>query len=186
MSDLDSRVSERFDATACAVEAYGVARTPIEEIAALRKSLVALNGRRLPPSLLKHADHQTVLGIAAVSKATTDFGWHDRSFDEWGVVAAPRFLGRLNSAAAIQRYRQSGVTGISPLIVATLPLHAVAGSLSLALQAHGLNYGVGGGHGHLAEALLAGLAARDDNGVAGVWVVATQFSPEPVPKPPKV
>lgn len=181
MSDLDPRVSERFDATACAVEAYGVARAPIEEIAALRKSLGALNGRKLPPSLLKHADHQTVLGIAAVSKAMSDFGWHDRSFDEWGVVAAPRFLGRLNSAAAIQRYRQSGVTGISPLIVATLTLHAVAGSLSLALQAHGFNYGVGGGHGHLAEALLAGLAARDDNGAAGVWVVATQFSPEPAP-----
>jgi hypothetical protein len=69
------------------------------------------------------------------------------------------------------------------LIVPTLCLHAVAGSLSLAMKCHGFNYGVGGGHGHLADALLAGLAARDDDSAPGVWIVATQFSPEPRPDP---
>jgi len=170
------------DPTACAVEAFGVARVPVGEIAALRKSPGPLGaGRKIPPSLMKHADHQTVLGLAALLRAVHDSGWSDRSFADWGLIAAPRFLGRIVAAGAMDKFKKVGVPGMSPLIIPTLSLHAVAGSLSLALKAHGFNYGVGGGHGHLAEALLTGLAARDDNGVPGVWVVATQFSPEPVP-----
>jgi len=169
------------DPTGCAVEAYGVVKVPVEDIAALRKAPGPLGGRTIPASLLKHADHQTVLALAAVLRAIDDFGWHDRSFHDWGLIAAPRFLGRILVAASMDRFRKRGVPSMSPLIIPTLSLHAVAGSLSLALKTHGFNYGVGGGHGHLAEALLTGLAARDDNGVPGVWVVATQFSPEPVP-----
>lgn len=167
--------------TGCAVEAYGVVKVAAEEIAALRKAPGPLGGRTIPPSLLKHADHQTVLALAAVLRAVDDAGWQDRSFADWGLIAAPRFLGRILVAAAMERFKGRGVPGMSPLIIPTLSLHAVAGSLSLALKIHGFNYGVGGGHGHLGEALLTGLAARDDNGVPGVWVVATQFSPEPVP-----
>ena len=169
------------DPTGCAVEAYGVVKVAVEEIAALRKAPGPLGGRTIPASLLKHADHQTVLALAAVLRAVDEFGWHDRSFADWGLIAAPRFLGRINVAASMDRFKRRGVPSMSPLIIPTLSLHAVAGSLSLAMKSHGFNYGVGGGHGHLAEALLTGLAARDDNGVPGVWVVATQFSPEPVP-----
>ncbi len=169
------------DPTGCAVEAYGAVKVAVEEIAALRKNPGPLGGRTIPPSLLKHADHQTVLGLAAVLRAIDAFGWHDRSFADWGLVAAPRFLGRILVAASMDRFQKRGVPSMSPLIIPTLSLHAVAGSLSLAIKSHGFNYGVGGGHGHLAEAFLTGLAARDDNGVAGVWVVATQFSPEPIP-----
>jgi hypothetical protein len=169
------------DPTGCAVEAYGVVKVAVEEIASLRKAPGPLGGRTIPPSLLKHADHQTVLALAAVLRAVDNFGWHDRSFAEWGLIAAPRFLGRINVAASMDRFQKRGVPSMSPLIIPTLSLHAVAGSLSLAIKSHGFNYGVGGGHGHLAEALLTGLAARDDNGVPGVWVVATQFSPEPIP-----
>lgn len=167
--------------TGCAVEAYGVVKVAVDEIATLRKAPGPLGGRTIPPSLLKHADHQTVLGLAAVLRAIDDFGWDGRSFEDWGLIAAPRFLGRILVAAAIDRFKNRGVPGMSPLIIPTLSLHAVAGSLSLALKMHGFNYGVGGGHGHLAEALLTGLAARDEGGVPGVWVVATQFSPEPIP-----
>ena len=169
------------DPDGCAVEAYGVVKVPVAEIAGLRKAPGPLGGRKVPPSLLKHADHQTVVGLAAVLRAVHDAGWGDRSFADWGLIAAPRFLGRIIAAGAMERFKNQGVPGMSPLIIPTLSLHAVAGSLSLALKAHGFNYGVGGGHGHLSEALLAGLAARDDNGVPGVWVVVTQFSPEPVP-----
>ncbi len=168
------------DPTGCAVEAYGVVKVAVEEIAALRKAPGPLGGRTIPPSLLKHADHQTVLGLAAVLRAIDDFGWHDRSFEDWGLIASPRFLGRIIVTAAMERFQERGVSSMSPLIIPTLSLHAVAGSLSLALKTHGFNYGVGGGHGHLGEAIVTGLAARDDNGVPGVWVVATQFSPEPI------
>src|SRR5436309_1496404 len=45
----------------CAVEAYGVVTVAFEAIAGLRKAPGPLGGRPIPPSLLKHADHQTVL-----------------------------------------------------------------------------------------------------------------------------
>ena len=169
------------DMTACAVEAYGVVRVPVGEIAALRKAPGPSIGTKVPPSLMKHADHQTVLALAAVLTAAHDFGWSDRSFADWGVIAAPRFLGRIGAASAMHKFSEAGASTVSPLIIPTMSLHAVAGSLSLAIQARGFNYGVGGGPGHLAEALLAGLAARDDGGVPGLWVVATGFDPEPIP-----
>jgi hypothetical protein len=169
------------DSTCCAVESFGVVKVPVADIGALRKSPAPPSGRRLPPSLLKHADHQSVLAVSALFKAVHESGWQDRSFEKWGIIAAPRFPGRIISAAAMHKFKTQGVPGMSPLIIPTLSLHAMAASLSLALGTHGFNYGVGGGHGHLAEALLAGLAAADDCGVEGVWVVATQFSPEPVP-----
>ena len=170
-----------FDATPCALGAFGVVRADLAGIAALRKAPGPSVGTKIPPSLLKHADHQTVLSLAAVLKAAADAGWSDRSFDGWAVIAAPRFLGRLVTAKAVERYEQSGVAGVSPLIVPTLTLHAVAGSLSLAIQSHGFNFGVSGGPDHVGEALLAGLAARDDGDVPGVWVVASGFTPEPIP-----
>jgi hypothetical protein len=177
----DIAESPPFDATACAVEAFGVVRVPVEDIAALRKAPGPSVGTKIPLSLLKHADHQTLLALNAVLIAAHAAGWQDRSFAEWGVIAAPRFLGRIIAAGSMYRFTQSGAPGVSPLIIPTLSLHAVAGSLSLALQAHGFNYGVGGGPSHLLEALSAGLAARDDGGVPGVWVVATGFDPEPIP-----
>jgi hypothetical protein len=163
------------------VEAFGTVSIPVEDIALLRKAPGPLGGRTVPPSLLKHADHQTLLALAAVLRAIDGHGWHDRDLTDWGMIAAPRFLGRLMVASAMERFKVRGVPGMSPLIIPTLSLHAVAGSLSLALKIHGFNYGVGGGHGHLTEALLAGLAARGDDSVPGVWVVVSQFSPEPVP-----
>ena len=169
------------DPPGCGVEAFGVLRLPLDEIALLRKNPGPSLGSKIPVSMLKHADHQTLLGLAAILKAANDFGWHERSFTDWGVIAAPRFLGRIPSAAVIDRFQTQGVSGMSPIIIPTLSLHAPAGSLSLAIKSHGFNYGVGGGPGHLTEALLAGLAARDDGDVPGVWVVATGFDPEPIP-----
>jgi hypothetical protein len=172
-----------YDATPCGVEAFGVVQVPLGEIAGLRKTLGPASGRAIAPSLLKHADHQTVIALASILKAVDDFGWRDQSFEDWGIIAAPRFLGRLNSAVALLRFWSAGAPGVSPLIVPTLCLHAVAGALSLAMKCHGFNYGVGGGHGHLGDALLTGLAARDDDNVPGVWIVTTQFDPEPRPGP---
>lgn len=166
---------------ACAVLARGAAIVPFGDIAAHRKVPGPLGRRTLAPSLLKHADHQTVVAIVAVLRAVHDAGWAERSFAEWGVIAAPRFLGRVPGAAAMQKFKAQGVPSMSPLIIPTLSLHSTAASVSLALKTQGFSYGVGGGHGHLAEALLCALAAAEDNGVPGVWVVVTQFSPEPIP-----
>lgn len=183
MNDSDHSVLQAVpsDPAGCAVEAHGVVRVPFEEIAALRKNPGPSLGAKIPLSLLKHADPQTVLGLAALLRAADNSGWRDRSFAEWGVIASPRFLGRIASAMVIDRFLRMGVSGMSPMIIPTLSLHATAGSLSLAIKAHGFNYGVGGGPGHVTEALLAGLAARDDGDCPGIWVVATGFDPEPIP-----
>ncbi len=181
LTPTESTESPSRDPARCAVEAFGAVKVAVAEIAALRKAPGPLAGRTIAPSLLKHADHQTLLAIAAVLRAIDDFGWQGRSFDDWGVIAAPRFLGRINVAASMDRFQKRGVPSMSPLIIPTLSLHAVAGSVSLAFKTHGPNYGVGGSHGHLTEALLTALAAQDESGVPGIWVVATQFSPEPVP-----
>ncbi len=169
------------DPIGCPVEAHAYLRVPFEEIAALRKNPGPSLGTKIPVSLLKHADPQTVLGLAALLRAADEAGWRDRSFADWAVIASPRFLGRVASAMVIDRFLRMGASGMSPMIIPTLSLHATAGSLSLAIQSHGFNYGVGGGPGHLTEALLAGLASRDDGGCPGVWVVATGFDPEPIP-----
>jgi len=168
-------------AVCCPLEAFGSVRVPADGLAAVRKAPAPLGGRRIPPSLLKHGDHQTAIGLAALRAAVDDAGWQDREFTDWGLIAAPRFLGRIIAAGAMDKFKRLGVPGMSPLIIPTLSLHAVAGSLSLALKTQGFNYGVGGSHGHLAEALTCGLAACEDGGVPGVWLVVTQFSPEPVP-----
>jgi hypothetical protein len=181
VTESSRTVDPSRDAGACAVGAFGVVRAPLDEIPALRKAPGPLIGHRFPPSLLKHADGQTVLATAAILRAIHDARWHDRPFHDWGVIAAPRFLGRLALAPSLRKFSRLGASSVSPMIIPTLSLHAVAGSISMVLKAHGFNFGVGGAEGHLAEALLVGLAAWDDRRLPGVWVVATEWDPEPIP-----
>lgn len=175
-------ISFPLEPISCSVNAFGVVRVPFDGIADLRKSPGARPPgiERIPHSLLKHADHQTLLALAALLKAAEDFGL-EGPFQDWGVIAAPRFLGRVGIAGPFLKFQRSGASVVSPLIIPTMSLHAVAGSLSLAIKARGFHFGVGGGPGHLAEALTAGLASLDEPGVPGIWVVATGFDPEPIP-----
>jgi hypothetical protein len=159
----------------CAVGAFGVARAPLARAHELRKTL----GPRA--SAVKQSDEQTVLALCAVLRAAADAGWEGRSFAEWGVIAAPRHLGRLRVASALDRFGRQGPRSVSPLIIPNCSLHSTAGTLSMALGAHGPNFGVGGGHGGVAEALLAGLALAGEGGVPGVWVTVSEWDPEPVP-----
>lgn len=164
----------------CSVLAAGALQVPVDAVAGLRKVPGRASGRRSSTSLLKHADDQTVLGVSAVLRTIEQSGWQDRDFSAWGVVAAPRFPGRLSLAPSLEKFQQRGPASVSPLIIPNLSLHAMAGSISLAINAHGTNFGVGGGHGHLIEALLCALTIRPDTG-CGLWVVATQWNPEPIP-----
>jgi hypothetical protein len=168
------------------VTAFGALAIPVEELAALRKAPGPMDGATIPGSLLRHADDHTVLALAAVLRARAARreaagGAEDRDAD-WGVLIAPRYPGRLAVTPHLERFRRQGPTSVSPLIIPTMSLHAASGSVSLALGLHGPSYGVGGGPGHLAQALLAGLAAVGlDPAVPGLWVVATGWDPEPVP-----
>src|SRR5262245_34601730 len=129
---------------------------------------------------MRQADDQTVLGLAALQRAIRSAGWGERSFADWGLLGAPRFLGRARVAAALERFRGSGPRGMSALLLPHLSLHSPAGALTLALDLHGPNFGVGGGIGSLSEALLGSLALLDE-GLPGLWLVLTAWDPEPLP-----
>ena len=173
-------------ATGFALAAFGTARASVDEVAAWRTRLRAPGGEPFPPSFLKHADEQTVVGLAAVFRAIERFGLAGARFTDWAVLAGPRFLGRASLAVALQRFAQEGAWGVSPHLIPHRSLHSVSGTVSQALAIHGPNFGVGGGPDSAGEALLAAAALCSDAALPGVWVVLTGWDPEPVLERPNV
>jgi hypothetical protein len=163
----------------CAIAAHAALRVALEQLPALRRTSGDFAGEAAAG--LKLADEQTALGWLAVRRAIHAAGWQDRPFTDWGVVAAPCYLGRLRSAVALQRFARQGVPSVSPLNILHLSLHSLSGGVSLALGSHGPNFGVGGGPHHVTEGLLNGLAVLADHAVPGVWVILTGWDPEPLP-----
>ncbi len=171
-------------AVSCAVSAHAALRVPGDAVAALRKPLNPLTGEPLSPAFLKNADDQSVVALAAVSAAVRDHGLAGRDFSAWGVIAAPRFLGRGVMGHVLHRFLQEGAWGISPHLIPHRSLHAVSGTVSQALKIHGPNFGVGGGPGAESEALLVASTLVWKRQLPGVWVVLTGYEPEMVPADP--
>jgi hypothetical protein len=138
---------------------------------------------RVPPSLLRYADEQTIAGTAAVFTAIEAMGTSPDRFEAWGVVAASRYLGRANLAVALRSFMAEGVWGTSPHLIPHFALHSASGSISLALGSHGPNLGVGGGRHAVAEGFLTALTWLSAGTVPGVWLVLSGWSPELVPDP---
>ena len=138
---------------------------------------------RVPPSLLRYADEQTIAGTAAVFTAMEVMGSHPERFERWGVVAASRYLGRANLAVALRSFMAEGVWGTSPHLIPHFALHSASGTISLALGSHGPNLGVGGGRHAVSEGFLAALTWLATGVVPGVWLVLSGWSPELVPDP---
>jgi hypothetical protein len=143
----------------------------------------------LPPSVLRNSDEQTVAGLCAVFAAITSMNMPAGHCEQWGVIAASRFLGRANLARALQTFLAEGVWGTSPHLIPHFALHSASGTISLALGLHGPNLGVGGGVHAAAEGFLTALTWLSSGAVPGVWLVLTGWSPELVPDraggPPK-
>jgi hypothetical protein len=171
--------SPRRAPVACAVAGLGVVRATAAELAPVRQKPGRVSGEALPPSFLKHADDQTVAGIAAVLRAVEVHGLHATPFQDWGVVAASRFMGRTALAAALVRFKAEGAWGISPHLIPHRSLHSLSGTVSQALKIHGPNFGSGGGPGSATDALLTAAALLHDGRLPGVWVVLTGWDPEP-------
>jgi hypothetical protein len=152
-----------------------------DTLPSLRKLPGPLSERPSLASTLRTADEQTLLGMLAVLRARDTEELRDQSFVEWGVVAASRSLGRLGAATVIERFRQQGVPGMSPLTIPAMSLHSASGTISIFLGSHGPNFGVGSGSGHLGEGLLAAVATIRDDTCPGVWLVMTECDPEPIP-----
>ena len=137
---------------------------------------------RVPPTLLRYADEQTVAGVAAVFTAIDKRGLDPQRFAGWGVVAASRYLGRATLALALRNFAAEGVWGTSPHLIPHFALHSLSGTISLALGMHGPNLGVGGGLHATAEGFLTALTWLEAGIVPGVWLVLTGWSPELVPE----
>jgi hypothetical protein len=137
---------------------------------------------RTPPSLLRYSDEQTVAGTAAVFAAVAAMGTGPDEFEDWGVVAASRYLGRASLAAALRSFKAEGVWGTSPHLIPHFALHSPSGTISLALGLRGPNVGAGGGLHAAAEGFLAALTWLSAGVVPGVWLVLSGWSPELVPE----
>jgi hypothetical protein len=164
----------------CGIAGWGVVRIPWAEIP-LRRKAPGPSGSLKPASHLKLADEQTVVACAAVIDACARQGWSPESFTDWGVLAAPTYIGRARLAPSFRRFQKSGARGVSPLIIPTMSNHAVAGTLCLILRSHGLNFGIGGSTPMLDELLLNAMSLCDGNNCPGIWAVMTAWQPEPIP-----
>ena len=136
----------------------------------------------IPGSLLRQADDQTIVSLAAVRGALGRL--EDREparFDRWGILAASRFLGRSGLVQAIAGFQADGVWSVSPHLIPHLTLHSPAGTLSLALGIHGPNLGIGGGPNAGFEGFLTALTWLNAGVVPGLWMVLSRWSPEFLP-----
>lgn len=175
---LDDQSLARSSAACCDISAQAVVRANLESLVELRRHPGPCPGESPPVSFLKHADEQTVVGLCAVYQAIHKGGLQKTCFCDWGVVAAPRFLGRPAMAAALQRFAVEGAWGVSPHLIPHRSLHSLSGTISQALKIHGPNFGAGGGPNAPTEALLAATALLVGRRLPGVWVVLTCLDPE--------
>jgi hypothetical protein len=167
------------DVVPCDVVAHGSVRASAAEIRELRQNLLLPSGERFSPAFLKHAEDQTVAGLVAVCRAINDHHLAKECFDDWGVLGAPRYLGRVAMMSAIQKFVLEGAWGLSPHLIPHRLLHALSGAVSQALKIHGPNFGIGGGPSGVGEALLTAAGMLDGANVPGLWVVLTGCNPEP-------
>src|SRR5205807_656306 len=114
----------------CPVAGFGIVQATPDVVATLRRNPVPLPGPALAGSFLKHADEQTVIGLAAVYQAIYNHRLLGIDFSRWGVVAAPCFLGRTALAHALKRFTLEGAWGVSPHLIPHHSVHAVSGTIS--------------------------------------------------------
>jgi hypothetical protein len=167
---LDGR---RIAPVEVALIAQGSLRASPEGIPALRKAPDPSGGMTVHPSLLRHADEQTVVGLAAVFRAILEGGLDPGGFGDWSVLAAPRYLGRATFEKTFPTFQDEGAWGVSPHLIPAHSLHSPSGAISQALKAQGPNLGVGGTPGGEREALLFAATLLQTGSIAGVWVVLT-------------
>ena len=166
----------------CPITGIGTLRADADKLTKLRREPGARAGKPFSPAFLKHSDDQTVAAVAVLAQTIADLGWDNRSFHDWGVVAAPTLFGRFGNEAALRRFISEGAWGISPHMIPHHSLHAVAGTVSQAWEIHGPNFGISGGPGATSEAFLVAATMASENNLPGLWLVLTGFDPEYIPE----
>jgi len=160
--------------------ALGLAESPLREIDNVRKKLGPPGGEPFGPTLLRASDAQTVLGLAAVVQAMESAQMSCAQVASWGIIAAPRYMGKEGAGTALHKYASGGgAWKVSPMVVPHNCLHALSGTISLALEIKGLNFGAGGGPSALIDGLTTACTLLDEGRLPGLWLVVTQCFPEP-------
>jgi hypothetical protein len=168
----------------CPVAGFGTVRASLAQIAILRGNPMPAACPPLSLPLLKHADDQTVAGLAAVFQAIHQHGLGETDFSEWGVVAASSYLGRAALAATLQRMAAEGAWGISPHFIPHHSLHATSGTISQVLKTHGPNFGIEATPGGMALAITVAATLLTGGDLPGLWLVLTEHQTEWIPPDP--
>lgn len=151
------------------------------EIEARRRAPHLPAGVSLPASFFKHSDPQTILGYAAVAQAVEQAGLPLETYRQWSVVGATKFVGRTVGFGLMTRFLEVGSSASSVHIISQLSLHSLSAAISVAFGMQGANWGAGGGPAAASEALLAAASSFDPSFMPGLWVVMTEWQPEPIP-----
>lgn len=131
--------------------------------------------------VLRNSDEQTIAGVRALLTAMKSLQPAVTSWHDWAIIGCPRFLGRSIICGTISRYFREPKFSISPHIIPNYTLHALSGTISVGLTMHGANFGVGGGPNHIPEGLLTALSVVAERRHPGVWLILSEFNPEPKP-----
>ncbi|HVC93167.1 MAG TPA: hypothetical protein VND64_05720 [Pirellulales bacterium] len=159
-----------------AIVAQGTACMALPELADVRRRSIE-KFAVLRPQLLKHSDEQTLASLVALSQAVDDFPLA-RDFSRWAVVSSSRHLGRAAFAGVVEKYRVDGPWGVSVQVIPNATPHAIASTISLALDSHGPCAGAGTGADDEAHALCAAANLLQDAECPGAWIAFTAWSPE--------
>ena len=150
----------------------------MEAVPELRRKPAPWCDPPLPLNALKQADEQSVAAISAVHHALHHYGLDAAAFRDWGVLAAPYYMGRTAVAGGVHRYQSEGAWGASPHLPAHRSLHSPSGTISQLFKFRGPNIGVCGGPGCATEVLAAAAALLDRRRVPGLWVILTAIDPD--------
>lgn len=165
----------------CRLAAHACLRAGRAEIAELRRCPGAAAGLTFPPSVLKHSDEQTIVGLAVILRAMARSQNSFSNDREWGVVAAPAMFGRNAWLGAASRFMAEGAWGVRPHSIPHGTLHAASGTISQALQIRGPNLSIGGGDSAAREGMLVAASLLSEGGLPGLWLVLTGYEREKMP-----
>ncbi len=180
-SEQPSATTDANIAAAASVQAFSATSISLAEAQTLRKAIPAWAPPDTPGHFFKYADEQTVVAAQAINQLIAAEEIEVSECREWGVIVAPRFIGRLAGAGIRDRFCQRGDQAVSPHTLPQHSLHSPSGALSILLGTRGPNAGMGGGPNSFTEGLLGALTMFDFGATPGVWFVATDWSPEPLP-----
>lgn len=153
------------------VAAVGRMAASVSMMADTRRRLQAELTSHGMPANLRNADDQSVVSLVAVRQAIESCGSDFSHYRDWGVIAAPRSLGRVTLTNAIPRFAKDGAWGVSPHIIPNCSLHSPSGMVSVTYGFRGPNFGVGGVKGRESDVWTALLAFDATATVPGTWLI---------------